>query len=416
MIVTSRAAVPVFVCDLEITIGDRSVPGSVLHLGTVTVLTVQPHLLPPLLFIPRISTKHWIVGDEIELFSLNDEHQLVQKRTQISSICGVTTRQCNPPRWRITNTEGISLLECPYSNGGILIDPVEKSVIALWMVVTSQNSSGKNTSWKVGLSYDFYIRPVVESLRSGKDVESRCSGWEFEHMQLSSAMSLGLTETRAVKISSIAKSIGAVARPIFVTGKLKPPSQTEDDLKIGDVILEINGEPVGRMADTRCLSRLESAKITVLRNGQEMEITVHTKPVLSQSTPRVICWAGAIVHETPSSVLEQTTPEFLRVSFREAITHIEKAVYTSGVMYGSPAFGNLRPVHWILEIDGCKVRSLDDLLETISSLEESEEYIRVKILSRKGITSVVSVRLDSNFWTAWILERKGNNWVRRELE
>jgi pro-apoptotic serine protease NMA111 len=419
MIVISRAAVPVSICDLRITIGNRSIPGRVLYIGVVVVLTFDANLLSPETPLPSLSTKQYKVGDEIELFALDDEHQLIQKRTEISAINGIITRQCNPPRWRISNTEGISLLEHPYSNGGILIDPGDKSVVALWMTIKSQNSSGKNTAWKIGLNYDFYIRPIIEDLQAGKELEHRCFGWEFDHLQLASAINLGLSEHHATRIANIAKSVGTVARPIFVSGKLCPPSQVEHDLKIGDVVIEINGKPVGRMADVRNLSQLDSAEFLILRNGEEKEITIQSRPLPSQSTSRIVCWAGAVVHQTHSSVLEQTTPEFVSVSKREDILDPESAVYICSIMYGSPAIGNLRPIQWILEVDGQKVRTLDDMINIISNLkerDEGEEYTRVRMMGRKGITCVVSVRLDSKFWPAWMLERKGEQWVRTELE
>jgi pro-apoptotic serine protease NMA111 len=420
MIITSRATVPVSICDLRVTVGDRNLPGRVLYLGLIVVITFDASLLASRICTPTISTKKYKVGEELELFALDDEHQLVQKRSQISAINGIVTRQCSPPRWRISNTEGISLLDCPYSNGGVLIDPSEKSIVALWMTVGSQNSSGKNTTWKNGLNYDYYIRPIIESLQRGEEFQNRCCGWEFEHMQLASAMNLGLDERRAHRIANIAKDIGAVARPIFVAGKLRPPTPIDaDDLKIGDVILEVDGNAVGRMVDIRGLSQLETADILILRNGVEKIVKVRPRLLPSDITSRIVCWAGAVVHQTHNSVLEQTTPEFVRVSKREGIINPEAAVYISSIMYGSPAIGNLRPVQWILEVDGRKVRSLDEMVEIISNLkekDENEEYVRVRLMGRKGITSVVSVRLDSKFWPAWILERKGQQWVRTELE
>ena len=173
------------------------------------------------------------------------------------------------------------------------------------------------------------------------------------------------------------------------------------------------------MADVRILSEVEIARVLILRNGEEKEITIHAQAVPSQLTSKIVCWAGAVVHHTYNSVLEQTTPEFVRVSKREGITNLTSLVYITSIMYGSPAIGNLRPVQWILEIDGQKVRSLDDMITVVTRLrerDESEEYTRVRLMGRKGITSVVSVRLDSKFWPAWILERKGEQWVRTELD
>ena len=419
MIVTSRASVPVSICDLRITINNINIPGRVLYLGIVVIITFDAGLLPPSISIPTISAKQYKVGDDIELFALDDDQQLVQKQTKISTITGIVTRQCSPPRWRITNTEGMSLLECPYSNGGVLIDPVDKSIVALWMPISSQNSAGKNTTWKSGLNYDYYIRPIIEALQAGNELQDGCFGWEFELLQLANAVNLGLSEQHATRIVNIAKGIGTVARPILVSGKLRPPSQAENDLKIGDILLEINGEPVGRMADVHVLSQMETARVLILRNGEEKEIAIHAQSIPSQYTSKIVCWAGAVVHQTHNSVLQQTTPEFVRISKREGITNPESLVYISSITYGSPAIGNLRPVQWILEVDGQKVRSLDDMINVIIRLkekDESEEYTRVRLMGRKGITSVVSVRLDSKFWPAWMLERKGDKWVRLELE
>jgi len=419
LIVVARATVPVSICDLRITIGNRNLPGRVLYLGVVVVLTVDPDLLPQSISAPKFSAKEYKVGDEVELFALDDEHQLVQKRTHISAITGIVTRQCSPPRWRVTNTEGISMLDCPYSNGGVLLDPADKSIMAFWMTVGSQNSSGKNTTWKTGLNYRYYIQPIIDALQAGEELQKRCCGWEFEHMQLASAMNLGLCPTRASQIAEIAKRIGAVARPIFVSGKLRPQPQNDEDMKIGDVILEVNGKTVGRMADVRDLGHLEVATVTVLRNGEEKSITIRLQLLPTERTAKVVCWAGAVLHQTHNPVLEQTTPEFTRVSKKEEITNPETAVYISSIMYGSPAIGNLRPVQWILEVDGRKVRTIDDMMEVIASLkgrDVSEDYVRVRLMGRKGITSVVSVRLDTKFWPAWSLERVGAQWVRQELD
>jgi pro-apoptotic serine protease NMA111 len=418
MIVASRATVPDSVCDVRIMIANHDLPGRILYLGTVSILTVDAALLPRSLYAPGISAKSWKVGDEVELFALDDAQQLIQKRCQISGIRRIATSRSKHPRWRIINTEGISLLEWPYSSGGILIDPEDKSIVALWIKFETPYNNGTIKSCMTGLSYDFYISPVIESLRSDRELQPRYCNWEFRQMLLSAALDLGLPERRADQIAAIAKPLGSGPLAIFVSGKLRPLSKAESNLEIGDIILEINQKPVGRMADVRSLSHLETVNMVILRNGKESEITLYQAPLPPESNPRVISWAGAIVHETHSAVLEQVTPEFVRVCEREELSDIEHAVYISSVMSGCPSYKDLGTIQWILEIDGCRIRSLDDLLEIISSLRrrsEEEEYIQVKVLRRNGRTEVVSVRLDSKFWPAWILERKENAWVRTEL-
>ena len=72
MIVTARATVPVSICDLRITIGDRNLPGRVIYLGVIVVITVDANLLPPSLTVPCISMKECKVSDEVELFALDE--------------------------------------------------------------------------------------------------------------------------------------------------------------------------------------------------------------------------------------------------------------------------------------------------------------------------------------------------------
>ena len=61
-------------------------------------------------------------------------------------------------------------------------------------------------------------------------------------------------------------------------------------------------------------------------------------------------------------------------------------MYISSIMYGSPAIDNLRPIQWILEVDGQKVRTLDDMINVISNLkerDEEEEYTRVRMMGKE---------------------------------
>jgi pro-apoptotic serine protease NMA111 len=130
---------------------------------------------------------------------------------------------------------------------------------------------------------------------------------------------------------------------------------------------------------------------------------------------RIIFWAGAFLHETHDSVLEQIPPEFEEIAQREGITNIWRSVYINNIVAGSPANLGLLELNWILEVDGHKVRTMDDMIHVISTLQNEREYLRVKMIESNGIMSVRSVRLDSKFWPAWILEWKDKQWVRTEL-
>ena len=164
------------------------------------------------------------------------------------------------------------------------------------------------------------------------------------------------------------------------------------------------------------MSQIESAQILVLRNRQEILVNLDTQWLPSELMSRIIFWAGAYLHETHDSVLEQISPEFQEIAQREGITNIWQSVYISSIVAGSPAHVGLAQSNWILEVDGHKVRTMDDMLHVISTLQGEREDLRVKMIANNGIMSVRSVRPDSKFWPAWKLEWNDKQWVRTELE
>jgi hypothetical protein len=106
IIIASRAIIPSSICDISITIGKRNISARVLYLGLFVVFTVDSKFLPPSLPIPNISNKLYKVGDMVELYGLNGEHQVVQRRTEIRMISAISTPESSTPSWRVINTEG----------------------------------------------------------------------------------------------------------------------------------------------------------------------------------------------------------------------------------------------------------------------------------------------------------------------
>ena len=364
-------------------------------------------MLPDSITLPTFSTKEPKVGDEVEVFTLNELRQLVHKRSQITDMIPIASVPLNPPVERVYNTEGISTVDMIPGTEGVVLDPEEKSVIAMWM-----NFDGGGRG---GLNYEYYVRTVVETLQQGRTVQKLCSGWNLGTTSLPESLGLGLAEHRAFRIAALNSAVGAVPRPVWVIGKLRPSAC--DSLKIGDILLEINGQPISRMADVRILSQLESAELLVLRNRDEVRVTLQ-QSILPPSPEKLLCWAGAILHRTHDAVLEQLNPEFLKVGEREGIDDPSMAVYVNCCYGGSPAVTGLPNGYWILEIDGMKVKGMDDMLTVIDKLKAKEfgEYVRVKLIENRGITTITSVRLDPIFWPAWTLERNGADWMRTELE
>ena len=414
LILTSRTTVVSSLCDISVTIGKRRITARLIYLGLLAILTVDSSLLSTSLPTPSISTKEYKVGDTVELVGLNTEHQVVTKRTEISSISALEIPEGDTPAWRLNNMEHFDLFDTPDTLGGMLIDPTDSSLVAFWMEVKYNEDEYGN----VGINYHYYIEPILEALKTSGTVKCWSPGYVFGQLHLAKAIDLGMPEHHATRITAIAKGIGAAAHAIWVTEK---QLTSVPGLEIGDFLLEIDDEPVGRMADLRRLSHSEAIKVLILRNCREMQIFMKSKLVQYQDPPSVLCFAGAILQSTPRFALEQTTPEFLRAVKKHKIEDLEFLVYVCGILSGSPAYEieDISSTQWLLEVNKQKVTSMETLLSIIGSLkgrDVEDGYVQAKLIGKDGVVSKVGVRLNSQFWSSWILEFKGQQWQRTELE
>ena len=408
-IVVSRDIIPVSVCELFITICNRRLPGSLVYLGLVAVVTVNKDLLHSGLTAPKFSNKVLKIGDEIEDFALDISLQLLLKTTRIKDMGSIGSSTTVPPRYRTKNIEGIFLMDFVASQGGLYLDPEDKSVVALSMSLNFQGNRG--------VDYNFYIRPIIEALERGEPIKRRSTGWNFFQSNLSECLEMGLRQERAIRMVQLARAQNALPRPVSVCGPLRPPTRHGlDNLQVGDILIEINGAPVIRVTDLHVLTQVESAEVLVSRKGEEVLVNLQTHELPSEWTEKILFWAGGVFHRTHDAVLEQISPEFAAVSKVEDFTDPANALYMGSYFYGSPGSG-IPNTEWILEVNGEKVRSLEDMLKVVEKLKGKDgEYVRVKTLHRFGTTDISTIRLDSKFWPAATLEHKDGKWVRTELE
>jgi pro-apoptotic serine protease NMA111 len=417
LVVTSRYIVEVSVCDLRLAVGHRHIPATIVHLGQIVVLTFDPRCLSPDAKVPKISVRRDLkLGDDVDLLVQDQKHQLLQKRTKIVAISAIRTTHGDPPRARISNTEGIKVAD-PFHHfqGGVLRDPLDSAILALWLGI-GYYDGGNYTYENVGVNINDYILPIIDSLKLENNLELRHSGYEFLEMDMANATDLGLRYSRAVEIEKIAAAFGAVPRPIMVTGTLVPRFGETGGLVVGDVLLEINGNSVGRIRDVKEFEKHDEVEVVVLRDGQEMRVKVGCQLCQDETIQRLVSWCGANFHETQPMALEQATLEFFNTLKREGLGDPLKKVYVGGQQWGSPADDNIRSETWLLEVDGKKVESLDDLLDVLLKLEKGEEdYVRVKTLGPKGDTRINSVKPCPTFFPAWILEKKEDKWIRTEI-
>lgn len=415
LVVFDRTAVPTEMLDIRLTVSNKSFPGRVVYLGSFALVTFDRKLLPEDVTVPEWDEVPLKVRDEVRVVGLTADQLLVTKDSTICSIgMNFNTKQSNPPRHRLVNVENINVLEAPSCWGGVVArKPTSPTsplkVSAFYMAVSSQNRSGDDVCWTQGIDIQRYIMPVVNkiqtSISAGKilpvEPTTRDLGIEFADMPLSTVATMGLSEERFRGFVKAAKRFRGNPRPLVVETRLRPlPSGTDEEstLKIADIVLEIEGKPIYRVSELTDLKLEELDKdmveVIVLRGRKERKLTVPIVNSWPSSGGTILQFFGAILHSTHSAALEQISP-----TATELVPLDSPGIYVGGVSYGSPALDNIRPTHWILEVDGTPVSSIDDVLALVKEKRWKQgEYVRVKQVSRKGITSLVSIKVNDRFW------------------
>ncbi|EEB08124.2 serine protease [Schizosaccharomyces japonicus yFS275] len=410
LIVADRSIIPVEVCDVRLTFQSLSAMGFICYMDKrIAVLSCEylPDNTVQLNFVPDFMR----TGEECTLAALDTDLQLLTKSTTVRSISAIETERTSPPRFRYVNFEVISLMDSLSSSGGLVYRNVDGdiNVTALWMSVVHQDASGKEYVDKYGLSMA-YIMPLVKRLlqppASRSENVTMTMGVEWAHMSLAGATTLGLSQQESSEFYVKSRANGTIPRPMYVVSHLRPLPK-EGSLRVGDVLLEVNGKMVTRPSDLLEYEQSASVQAKILRDGQSESLEVLLYPEHPSSSSRIIGWSGAVIHETQDSVYEQVEPD--------ATLPDRSGVYVGSILYGSPALNHLRAAHWIVAIDGESVETFDKFLEVLKT-KQFDTYVQVKQMNRRGVTNIASVRPDLLFWPTWIIQKNDfGNWYTEPL-
>ncbi|KAI8990075.1 trypsin-like cysteine/serine peptidase domain-containing protein [Pilobolus umbonatus] len=437
LIVCDRDTIPIGLGDIFITFANSIIiPGRLLFLHpfyNYVILTYDPSLIgntpvKPIVF----SDVELNQGDKVNFVGIGNDHSVIMKKTTVSSVSNIGTRECSPPRWRAINVEGVKIDDSLNSQGGLVTDD-EGRVQALWISYSSQNDKGKDISFMSGLPSSL-IKPTIDKYLKDKQLTFKGLDAELWTMRLAAARTLGLSDEWVKKIEQSGSTRHTL---LYVLNILDERSECAKVLNVGDVILSVNGKLVTRMNHMMLVHEYDTIDMVILRNGQELKVTVPMSKFSGFETTRVIGWQGALIQRPYKAVLEQ-------------VRNVPTGVYVSCTLYGSPACNVLRPGIWIVEVQGKPVKDLDSFLDAVHEYEREmnrrrrpsyiapvkrtpeerakleredsesalrvdetedddddndEGYIRIKTVSRNETVRVVAIKVDVHYWDSWQLIR-----------
>ncbi|PVV05330.1 hypothetical protein BB560_000160 [Smittium megazygosporum] len=423
LILCDRDTVPISMGDLYVTFAQSLViTAKIFFLHPVynfTIIQYNPKLLGETLVQELVFSEDYYSGkkrldqgDPVVLVATGNDQNHIVRRTIVSSRSILSTRECAPPRWRSTNTEGIYLEDQPSCQGGVLCDEDGK-VQSLWVNFSTQDSKHNESSFMAGIDPST-IRPVIESLKTGVKLNIYSLDLELWTVKPAAARSLGLSNKRMIEMQ---EKSHIYSNFYYVLSILNKQSQSSKLIKAGDLILELDGKFVTDVSQVAVIYDKSSVQITVLRDGNELELTVTASELPIIETERIIGWSGSIIQEPYRAVLEQ-------------VKSLPSNVYVTCTLFGSPASSyGLKPGVWITHVEGRPVSDISSFLREIKKINKTSNkvqglgetdtdkeqssiesgYTRLNVVNKVGFSKVISIKLDEHYWPSMEISRDQNS-------
>jgi S1-C subfamily serine protease len=400
LVVVDRETVPVALGDLSLVFaGSVRVPGEVVYLHpahNLAVIRYEPALIGDTpVRSARLRDDELEPGDSVWLVGLTGGQRVVARQTKVARREPLSLPPTFPPRFRESNVELVTLEDSMPTIGGVLTDNKGR-VWAFWASFTSGH--GKSIeAFFAGLPVR-QIQQIVDPLMAGRAVGWRSLSVDLKPLTLSEARSRGLSAEQASRL----ESHDPKGRRVLSVVNLTAGSPSAETLRPGDLLLAIDGEPVTRYHDVEVAAMREHVALTVLRDGEELDLVVQTEPLSGTGTTRALLWAGALLQEPPRALARQRyiAPD---------------GIYVARYWFGSPAdrYG-IQATRRILAVDGLPTPDLDAFLAVVAD-KPDRGSLRLKLEDLDGRIEVTTLKLDLHYWPTYGLRWTPDGWVRERV-
>ncbi|XP_010510332.1 PREDICTED: protease Do-like 7 isoform X2 [Camelina sativa] len=352
-------------------------------------------------------------GDSVYLVGLSRNLQATSRKSIVTNPCAaLNIGSADSPRYRATNMEVIELdTDFGSSFSGALTDE-QGRIRAIWGSFSTQvkysSTSSEDHQFVRGIPV-YAISQVLEKIITGGSGPAllingvkrpmplvRILEVELYPTLLSKARSFGLSDEW---IQILVKKDPVRRQVLRVKGCLAG-SKAENLLEQGDMVLAVNKMPVTCFSDIEAACQTldkgshsdENLSLTILRQGQEMELVVGTDKRDGNGTTRVINWCGCVVQDPH--------PAVRALGFLPEEGH---GVYVTRWCHGSPAHRyGLYALQWIVEVNGKKTPDLNAFADATKELEHGQ-FVRIRTVHLNGKPRVLTLKQDLHYWPTWEL-------------
>ncbi len=397
LVLVDRDTVPVTLGDVEIGFGGSlTLDGRVLALHPEHNLALVAYDPAQLGATPvesaELRDEPLAPGDPVWLVTLSERHQLLARQSSVERVDAPVLALPRVPRFRETNLDLIRLTEVLPGVGGVLADGKGR-VQALWASFATVGANGP-TSFFAGVPSEV-LRAWLGDLQDGEPRPWRTLGVELSALSLADARERGLPPELAEELED---RDGAEPRVLAVR-RPHPASPAAAALRVGDLLVRVNGEAVTRFREVERAAQAERLTLTVARGAALHHFELPTLPTSGEGTREALVWAGALLQPPPVELSTQWGAS-------------RDGVYVAGAFRGTPAERHrLRPTLRILAADGQATGDLVAFRSAVSRLSDGAT-VRLQVVDLEGRSDVLAVELDLHDWPTVLLTRTAAGWER----
>jgi pro-apoptotic serine protease NMA111 len=240
----------------------------------------------------------------------------------------------------------------------------------------------------------------AKPLMEGKTPELWDLGVDFEEISLAKARELGLEQSVAELLEIDAPDRRTVLSVVRCWGG----TEAAKTLKNGDILVAVDDQIVTSFRQVEKGAQKPEVKLRIVRDGEEKVVDVKTLFLESTELNRIVFWQGLLLQAPPLSVSAQRRID------------LEDGVYVSCRYSGSPAarYGP-PPTSRIKEIDGIKVKTLDDFIEVVKA-KAGNDSVRIKYSDLSGKDRLSTLKLEPKYWPTSELVHENGEWHRKQVQ
>jgi S1-C subfamily serine protease len=399
LVLVDRNTVPVAMGDVRIVFaGAVDVPARVVFihpLHNMAIVQYDPELLEHTeVTAATLKSRPLEAGDDVWLVGIKADQSLLVEKMSIASIDALEFSIPQVPAFRESNLDAISLNNAPFTQGGVLTDK-RGDVLALWSSFSfGDGKEFKQFEWGVPIDL---VEDLVSQWECCRSFRIYSLETELATLSIAQASKLGMPDSWLERFQDADGH-----RQVLAVSRRVAGSDAFDKLQEGDLLVAVAGELVRTFRDVEKRSQQGEVQLTLLRAGEEINLSVKTRELDGTGTNHIVQWAGALVQNPhrPLAVQRGIEPQ---------------GVYVSFVWWGSPASRyRLSAVSRITELDGVPIKDLDHFIERVKSSADRES-ITLKVVDLIDRESLLTLKQDNRYWPAREVLRDNGAWQSREL-